>query len=75
MFKSPARPKLLKLAMLPFFAIPAACAHPIATAETKPAAVCSVWKPVIYSRLHDTAETIAQVKALNAAHDALCGAS
>jgi hypothetical protein len=32
-----------------------------------------VWRPVIYSRLHDTDETIRQVKEMNAARDALCG--
>jgi hypothetical protein len=35
--------------------------------------VCAVWRPILYSRLHDTDETIRQVKALNAAREALCG--
>ena len=36
------------------------------------AKVCTVLHPVIFSRLHDTVETINQVKQLNAAIVALC---
>jgi hypothetical protein len=48
-------------------------APPTSTAATKPA-VCGVWKPILFSRLHDTAETIDQAKANNAARDAYCSA-
>lgn len=47
---------------------------PIATAETEARDACKVWKPVLYSRLHDTVETIEQVKLQNTAHDAFCEA-
>jgi hypothetical protein len=32
-----------------------------------------VWKPLLFSRLNDTEETIKQAKELNAARDAWCG--
>lgn len=45
---------------------------PTPATEAKPAA-CAEFKPIIFSRQHDTEETIKQVKAHNAAWDALCG--
>lgn len=35
-------------------------------------AVCAIWTPVSYSALHDTPETIAGVRVLNARRDAYC---
>jgi len=58
----------------------AACAHRTPTAATEPASApaprasaCSAFARISFSRLHDTAETIRQVKAYDAARDALCG--
>jgi hypothetical protein len=49
-----------------------ACASQPNGPVTSPAA-CSVWKPIIYSRLQDTADTIRQVLTNNAAQEAFCG--
>jgi len=65
-------------------AILTACAHQIPTAATSPTSVapsapapsqlaCAAFPRISFSRLHDTAETIRQVKAYDAARDALCG--
>lgn len=40
---------------------------------TTPASACSAFSRISFSRLHDTPETIVQVKAYDAARDALCG--
>lgn len=40
-----------------------------------PADACKVFKLIVFSRLHDTAETIRQVKAHNARWESLCGKS
>lgn len=45
----------------------------IPTVAIDPRAACLVWAPIAFSRLHDTEETIIQVKRSNAAHDAFCG--
>jgi hypothetical protein len=56
-----------------------ACGHLIPSRVTEGAAApaaasfCDVAKPIVFSRLHDTAETIEQVKAHNAKGEALCG--
>jgi len=50
-----------------------ASAPPTNIPATDAKAACLVWKPILYSRLHDTDETIRQVRDLNAAHDAFCG--
>jgi hypothetical protein len=42
------------------------------TVAIDPKAACLVWRPILFSRLHDTDETIRQAKELNAAHDAFC---
>ena len=59
--------------MISSCASPAPYAKPTSTVAIDPKAACLVWQPIIFSRLHDTAETLAQVKRLNAAHDAYCG--
>lgn len=71
--KSPRPPRLLLPLMLLSCVTLTGCAHGTDIAVTDPVAACAVWRPVIFSRLHDTEETIRQVKALNAAHDAYCG--
>lgn len=54
-----------------------ACAPKTPSLGTEPAVqaglFCSETSPIIYSRLHDTAQTIAQVKAYNAVGQRLCG--
>lgn len=54
----------------------ASCAtpHPPARPTAIPAtdAACKAFAPILFSRLHDTVETIAAVKAHNDAYDALC---
>lgn len=47
-------------------------ARQIPTVAIDPKAACLAWKPILFSRLHDTEETIRQVKEQNAAHDAFC---
>lgn len=42
------------------------------TVATDPQAVCLVWRPILFSRLHDTEDTLRQVRQMNAAHDAFC---
>lgn len=63
--------------MLLCFGVLTACATRTPSAGTEapggPSAFCLVAKPIIFSRLHDTPETIAQVKAHNAQGQALCG--
>lgn len=44
------------------------CATPIRVIDS----FCAVYEPIHYSRLHDTPETIAQVKRNNAAYDRIC---
>jgi hypothetical protein len=70
------------LSMLGLVLMLSACAHPIlkpsrdprtAIPATDVTKICNAWRPVIYSRLHDTVETIQQIQADNDAHDALCG--
>lgn len=58
------------------------CATPIASVSPTPSAatnapdqvakVCTVIKPIVYSRLHDTAETITQIQQQNAAIVGMC---
>lgn len=52
-----------------------ACANQMPSAGTSGASplFCSEAKPIVFSRLHDTLETIAQVKAHNAVGQKLCG--
>jgi hypothetical protein len=62
-----------------------ACAHEIPTLATRtevaaaPAApppapsACTAFPRITFSRLHDTAETVAQIKAYDAGRDVLCG--
>jgi hypothetical protein len=50
-----------------------ACASLTNTAAIKGhASFCDVAKPISFSRLRDTAETIAAIKEHNAVHDELC---
>lgn len=68
----------LASAMIAPLAILTACAHRAPTAATEPATppsavACTAFARISFSRLHDTAETIRQVKAYDAARDALCG--
>lgn len=44
----------------------------VTNAPDQVAKVCTVLKPILYSRLHDTPETISQVQRQNAAIVALC---
>lgn len=44
----------------------------VTNAPDQVAKVCTVLRPIIYSRLHDTPETIAQVQQANAAIVGLC---
>jgi hypothetical protein len=63
--------------MLAFLSPLASCATqtpPALPTPTAATSACLVWHPIIFSRLHDTVETINQIKVQNAAHDALCGA-
>lgn len=64
------------LSLLSSCATPALFATPTPSAATNApdqvAKVCIVLKPIIYSRLHDTAETITQVQQQNAAIVGLC---
>ena len=76
------RPLRAMLLTLPLCAILGACAHQTPTAATKaeaaapaPSQLCAVFKTIIFSRLHDTDETIRQVKASNARRASLCGGS
>ena len=70
------------LSMLAMLSLSAACAQvskptpvpptlTVAT-EAKPDA-CKVFKAILFSRLHDTVETIGAVKEHNAALEAYCG--
>lgn len=69
---------LLALSLLCALSMTNSCAtleasgRPTNTAVTDPKAACLVWRPLLFSRLHDTPETIEQAKRLNAAHDAFC---
>lgn len=73
--------ELLLLLSLVTALLMSACASPMKSAKPQPApqtatpviSVCLAWKPVLFSRLHDTPETIEQAKANNAARDAYCG--
>ena len=53
----------------------AACATqtPIAETNTPPASACAAFSRITFDRLKDTDDTIKQVKAYDAARDALCG--
>lgn len=54
----------------------AACVTPIPTPVTDAPRVdlaCSEFRRITFDRLHDTAATIAQVKAYDAGRDQLCG--
>jgi len=64
------KPALLLSVMLATILIGCATVRP--TVATKPAA-CTAFPRLTYSRLHDTDETIIQIKAYNARRDALCG--
>lgn len=44
----------------------------VTNAPDQVAKVCTVLKPIIYSRLHDTVGTIKQIQTHNAAYLALC---
>lgn len=46
--------------------------HTTVTESRIAAGVCRVWQPVTYSNSRDTAETILQVRANNAARDTYC---
>jgi hypothetical protein len=69
---------LLMLLLLCALWMTSSCASPtssgrqIPTAAIDPKAACLVWRPILFSRLHDTDETIRQAKEMNAAHDAFC---
>lgn len=49
------------------------CVHPTRTPETEKVVACGAFRPITFSRLHDTEETIRQVREHNAAYLALCG--
>lgn len=52
----------------------AACASQTPTPVTSPAvAACAAFSRITFDRLNDTAPTITQIKAYDAARDALCG--
>lgn len=75
-------PRFKKPLMLAVLLMLSACATPTAyapqtqTPVTKPTdTACTAFGPILFSRLHDTLETIAAVKAHNAAWTALCGPS
>jgi hypothetical protein len=70
------------LSMLAMLSLSAACAQapkptpvpptPTVAIDAKPDA-CKVFKKIVFSRLHDTVETIGAVKEHNAALEAYCG--
>lgn len=61
---------LVVLVTLSLLFILTACAHQIPTPATDG---CVAFARLSFSRLHDTTETIQQVKAYDAARDAICG--
>lgn len=69
-----ARRLMLALALPPL--ILAGCVTQTPIAETKPVQTdsgCVAFARITFDRLHDTTDTIAQVKAYDAARDAVCG--
>lgn len=50
-----------------------ACESPTRSVGTEPSAFCLIAQPIIFDRLRDTEETIAQVKEHNAVGVKLCG--
>ena len=71
--RTPSRPVLLLALLLP--AILTACAAQTLIAGTSPKvnAGCLEFPRMTYDRLNDTLPTIAQIKAYDAARDAICG--
>lgn len=61
----------------PLLLIPAACASPIQTPaislSSQVPIACTAFSRISFDRLKDTDETIRQVKAYDAARDAVCG--
>lgn len=73
---SPRLGRRLTLLTLPLIGILTACAPQTQTPETKVTVTdtgCTAFARITFSRLHDTDDTIRQVKAYDAARDAICG--
>lgn len=82
MTPSPSRVRLLTPLLLPLSLSLILCACQTQTAATKPVVDvrtvqtdtgCTAFARITFSRLKDTAETITQIKAYDAARDAVCG--
>lgn len=74
MFRSPRPSKLSASLTLVSLLTLTSCAHQAPTVATSsPPADCTTFPRISYSRLHDTDQTIVQVKGYLAARDALCG--
>lgn len=75
MTKLPPPALLPTLLIGPLILILTACATPtpIPATNTPPASACAAFARISFDRLKDTDETIRQVKAYDAARDALCG--
>lgn len=62
------------LTLVSLLTLTSCASHPPTVATSPaPAMACAAFPRISYSRLHDTDETLRQVKAYDAARDALCG--